>query len=37
MFAQSGTKVAFCAKDILKSQADIVVDDKDLTKVLDFL
>ncbi len=37
MFAQSGTKVAFCAKDILKSQADITIDEKDLTKILDFL
>ncbi|KLD98930.1 Phosphoserine phosphatase [bioreactor metagenome] len=35
MFEHADTRVAFCAKEILKKEANIIVDTKDLTKVLD--
>lgn len=35
MFAHAGTRVAFCAKEILRKEATIIVDTKDLTKILD--
>lgn len=35
MFAHAGTRVAFCAKEILKKEANIVVETKDLTKILE--
>ncbi len=34
MFAQASKRVAFCAKDILKKEANIIIDTKDLTKLL---
>ena len=34
MFEYAGKKIAFCAKDVLKKEADYVIDEKDLTKVL---
>ena len=34
MFAHAATKVAFCAKDILKKEANIIIDTKDLTQIL---
>jgi phosphoserine phosphatase len=34
MFAHAAKKVAFCAKDILKKEANIIIDTKDLTKLL---
>ncbi|MDR3346510.1 MAG: phosphoserine phosphatase SerB [Campylobacteraceae bacterium] len=34
MFAVSGVKVAFCAKEILRKNADIIINEKDLTKIL---
>ncbi len=34
MFAHAGTRVAFCARDILKKEANIIVDKKDLTLIL---
>jgi phosphoserine phosphatase len=34
MFVHADTRVAFCAKDILKKEANIIIDDKDLTKIL---
>jgi phosphoserine phosphatase len=34
MFAHADTRVAFCAKDILKKEANIIVDTKDLTQIL---
>lgn len=34
MFKYAKTKVAFCAKEILKREATIVVDTKDLTQIL---
>lgn len=35
MFAHAGIKVAFCAHKILKEKANIVVEEKDLTKILE--
>ena len=35
MFKYAKTKVAFCAKDILKKEANVIVDKKDLTKILE--
>ena len=37
MFAHADTRVAFCAKEVLKKEANIIVDIKDLTKILDNL
>ncbi len=37
MFAQADTRIAFCAKDILKKEANIIIDEKDLTKILDYI
>ncbi|MDX4027080.1 phosphoserine phosphatase SerB [Aliarcobacter skirrowii] len=37
MFEKADTRVAFCAKDILKKEANIIVDTKDLTKILDYI
>jgi phosphoserine phosphatase len=37
MFALAKTKVAFCAKEILKKNASITIDEKDLTKILDYI
>jgi len=37
MFRYAGKKVAFCAKDVLKKEADFVVNEKDLTKILEFV
>ncbi len=37
MFKYADTRVAFCAKDILKKEANIIVDQKDLTKILDHI
>ena len=34
MFAHAAKRVAFCAKDILKKEANIVIDTKDLTQLL---
>lgn len=34
MFAHSGTRVAFCAKDILKKEANVIVDTKDLMQII---
>ena len=35
MFEHADTRVAFCAKETLKKEANIIVDTKDLTKILD--
>ncbi len=35
MFAHADTRVAFCAKDILKREANIIIESKDLTQILD--
>lgn len=37
MFKFADTRVAFCAKDVLKKEANIIVDEKDLTKILDHI
>jgi len=37
MFKYAGKKIAFCAKEILKKEADFTVDEKDLTKILEFI
>ncbi|RUM66611.1 MAG: phosphoserine phosphatase SerB [Sulfurimonas sp.] len=35
MFVHADTRVAFCAKEVLKREANIVVETKDLTHILD--
>ena len=35
MFAHAGTRVAFCAREILQKEANIIIDTKDLTKILE--
>jgi len=37
MFKYAGTRVAFCAKDVLKKEANIIIEEKDLTKILEFI
>ena len=37
MFKFAKTKVAFCAKEVLKKEANIVIEEKDLTKILEFI
>jgi len=37
MFKYAGTKIAFCAKDILKDAADYVVDKRDVRAVLEHI
>lgn len=37
MFVYADKKVAFCAKEILKKQADIIIDKKDLKEILLYL
>ena len=37
MFKYAGKKIAFCAKEVLKKEADFIVDEKDLTKILEFI
>ncbi len=37
MFKHAKTKVAFCANKILKKSASVVIDEKDLTKILEIL
>ncbi|WP_428738871.1 phosphoserine phosphatase SerB [Sulfurimonas sp.] len=37
MFAHAGTRVAFCGREILKKEANIIVDEKDLTKILEHI
>ena len=34
MFAHAGVRIAFCAKEVLKKEANVVIDTKDLTQVL---
>jgi len=35
MFAHADTRVAFCAREILQKEANIIIDEKDLTKILE--
>ena len=37
MFAYADKKVAFCAKEVLKKQANIIIEEKDLRKVLEYI
>ncbi|WP_345979287.1 phosphoserine phosphatase SerB [Sulfurimonas sp. HSL3-2] len=37
MFAHAGTRVAFCAKEILRKEATIEINTKDLTKILEHI
>nr|WP_321266381.1 phosphoserine phosphatase SerB [uncultured Sulfurimonas sp.] len=37
MFAYAGTRVAFCAREILEKEANIIIKEKDLTKILEKL
>jgi len=37
MFKEARTKIAFCAKDILKKEADICIDKKDLTIIKNYI
>jgi len=37
MFAEADTRIAFCAKDILKKEANIIIDTKDLTQILNHI
>ena len=37
MFAQAGTKIAFCAKPVLREAADFVVETKDVRRILEHL
>ncbi|MGM0519295.1 MAG: phosphoserine phosphatase SerB [Campylobacterota bacterium] len=37
MFDKADTRIAFCAKEVLKKEANIIIDTKDLTKILDNL
>ena len=34
MFAHAGTRVAFCAREILQKEANIIINEKDLTLIL---
>jgi len=34
MFAHAGTRVAFCAREILKREANIIIETKDLTQIV---
>ncbi len=34
MFAHAGTRVAFCAKEVLKKEANIIIDTKDLYEIM---
>ena len=35
MFAHAGTRVAFCARPILEAEANVIIKEKDLTKILE--
>ena len=35
MFAHADTRIAFCARAVLKKEANIIIDEKDLTKILE--
>ena len=37
MFKYAGKKIAFCAKEVLKKEADFIVDEKDLTQILQYI
>jgi phosphoserine phosphatase len=37
MFKYAGTRIAFCAKPILKESANIIIDNKDLSEILNYI
>ncbi len=37
MFQYAGRRAAFCAKPVLRQQANIIIEEKDLTKLLNYL
>lgn len=37
MFKFADKRVAFCAKEVLKKEANIIIDEKDLTRILDHI
>lgn len=37
MFPYAEKRIAFCAKEVLKKEANIIVDEKDLTKILEHI
>lgn len=37
MFQHAGIRVAFCAKPIVKEKANIIIDEKDLSKILNYI
>lgn len=37
MFKYAGKRAAFCAKPVLKEQANIIIENKDLTEILNYL
>jgi phosphoserine phosphatase len=37
MFAHADKRVAFCGHDILKAEANIIIEEKDLTQILEHI
>ena len=37
MFKHAGIRVAFCAKEVLKNEATVVIENKDLTEIIKYL
>jgi phosphoserine phosphatase len=37
MFKYADKRIAFCAKEILKKEANIIINEKDLTKIIDYI
>ena len=37
MFKYAGKRVSFCGKPVLKEQANIIIEEKDLSKILEFI
>jgi len=37
MFKEADIKIAFCAKEVLKKEANIIIDIKDLTKIIEYI
>ena len=37
MFQYAGKRAAFCAKPVLKEKANIIIENKDLTELLNFI
>lgn len=34
MFAHAGTKIAFCAKEVLRKEANVIISNRDLTEII---